>query len=645
MKKQLIAISAAAAAVGLAGEAFAASYASGIRNTGGTNYEFILNEAASNVTVNLAGGGSTNLGALPAGRHTFTAPGAFDIAVASSSVPGFTRIDDNANRFTHFERPGGLAINNNPSSPFFGTIYVNQNRSEVTVGVPVNTVSGRPMGNGVYSLTADRNGVNLTDWTVPANADDASLAKLPPGIQFSTTSSSSIYRIGMDDGGNLLLADWTDGFGGMKVMSADLTTGGVLLRGEGGTRPNIPLSDDSDEFGLLPLHGSINGRPQATGTWGVDLSVAAMDEDMDVDLVLNTANDGNSVWRWNVGSTLTDFAGAPSLEIGVGSLTSPTAATGQHTDGTPVFLSLNVGVTANAHYNAHFDKWYLSGARFNGDDSSSLVIATPEGEGGDGKDIVADWSSKQFSIDNGLDGYVDVTDPIFANSLDPNNDIFRNAHNVWFSPDNTVMYVQRRQVLAENPILGATSLTGLGAKILAVALDENGLPVIGVDDGGTPEDKSDDKLTGITPIFTLENQGTAASFSDLQTDAAGNLYYSDNASERLQFYSRGGSFVATTSSSGTFSIEELALQTGDYNGDGVVDAADYTLWRDTLGRSRLAGTQTDGNGNGIVDAGDYTAWAGNYGAPGASLGSAVPEPTAALLCLAGLAGLAIRSRR
>ncbi len=646
MKKHLFAISAATvAAVGLAGDAFAASYASGIRNTGGTNYEFILNEAASNVTVNLAGGGSTNLGALGAGRHTFTAPGAFDIAVASSSTPGFTRIDDNANRFTHFERPGGLAVNSNPASPYFGTVYVNVNRSEVTVGVPVSTVSGRPMGNGVYSLTADRNGVNLTDWTVPANPDDTSLAKLPPGIQFSTTSSSSIYRIGMDDYGNLLLADWTDAFGGLKVMSADLTTGGVLLRGEGGTRPNIPLSDDSDEFGLLPLHGSINGKPQATGTWGVDLSVAAMDEDMDVDLVLNTADDGNSVWRWNIGSTLTNFAGAPSLEVGVGSLTSPGAATGQHTDGTPVFLNLNIGVTANAIYNEHFDKWYLAGARANGNDSSSLVILTPEGPGGDGKDIVVDWSSKQFSIDNGLDGYVDTTDPIEPLSEDPASDILRQAHNVTFSPDNTVMYVQRRIVNGENPILGATSLTGLGAKILAIQLDENGLPIIGVDDGGTPEDKTDDKLTGITPIFTLGAQGSTGSNSDIQTDAAGNLYFSDNISERLEYYRRGGSFVATTSSAGTFSIEELALQTGDYNGDGVIDAADYTLWRDSEGRSRLAGTQTDGNGNGIVDSGDYAAWASNYGAPGASLGAAVPEPTAVLLCLAGLAGLATRSRR
>ncbi|QDV73590.1 hypothetical protein [Botrimarina mediterranea] len=631
MKRQFIAFSAAAAAaVGLASDSFAASYASGLRNTGGNNYEFVLNEAATNVTINLGGGGSTDLGALPAGRHTFSAAGAFDIAVASSSTPGFTRLDDEANLFTHFERPGGLAVNTNPASPYFGTIYVNQNRSEVSAGVPVLTVSGREMGNGVYSLTADRLGVNLTDWTVPADANDPTLAKLPPGIQTSTTSSSSIYRIGMDDGGNLLLSDWTDATGGLKVMSADLTTGGVLLRGEGGTRPTIPLSDDSDEFGLLPLHGSINGRPNATGTWGVDLSVAAMDEDMDVDLVLNTANDGNSVWRWNVGSTLTDFAGAPTLEVGVGSLTSPGATTGQHTDGSPVFLNLNVGVTANAHYNEHFDKWYLSGSRFNGDDSSSLVILTPEGPGGDGKDIVVDWSSKQFSIDNGLDGYVDVTDPIFAASEDVANDIFRNAHNVWFSPDNTKMYVHRRQVLGENPILGADS--GLGAKILEIPLDENGLPVIGIDDNGTPEDTSDDFLTGITPIFTLANQGSAGSFSDIQTDAAGNLYYSENVSERLEYYSRGGSFIATTGSGGTFSLLELEVLAGDYNGDGTVDAADYTVWRDN----------PEANGGD----GGYLTWANNYGATSApSSSAAVPEPTAALLCLFGLAGLATRSRR
>ena len=70
---------------------------------------------------------------------------------------------------------------------------------------------------------------------------------------------------------------------------------------------------------------------------------------------------------------------------------------------------------------------------------------------------------------------------------------------------------------------------------------------------------------------------------------------------------------------------------GDYSGDGVVNAADYNLWRNSLGsRTALA---ADGNSNGVIDAGDYTIWRDHL--PGAA--AAIPEPTAWLLALLGLA--------
>lgn len=61
---------------------------------------------------------------------------------------------------------------------------------------------------------------------------------------------------------------------------------------------------------------------------------------------------------------------------------------------------------------------------------------------------------------------------------------------------------------------------------------------------------------------------------------------------------------------------------GDFNNDGAVDAADYTVWRDNLNLPvTLPGDQTPGN----VSAEDYIDWAGNYGASGVST-IAVPEP-------------------
>lgn len=52
---------------------------------------------------------------------------------------------------------------------------------------------------------------------------------------------------------------------------------------------------------------------------------------------------------------------------------------------------------------------------------------------------------------------------------------------------------------------------------------------------------------------------------------------------------------------------------GDYNGNNVVDAADYVLWRKTMGSSVTTYSGSDGNGNGAVDVGDYGVWRSNFG--------------------------------
>jgi autotransporter-associated beta strand protein len=78
---------------------------------------------------------------------------------------------------------------------------------------------------------------------------------------------------------------------------------------------------------------------------------------------------------------------------------------------------------------------------------------------------------------------------------------------------------------------------------------------------------------------------------------------------------------------------------GDYNGDNVVDAADYTRWRDNLGGLGSTLLNRDPvNGTGVVAQADYDSWKANFGAtfPGAGggLGSAaVPEPASWLVAV------------
>jgi hypothetical protein len=64
-----------------------------------------------------------------------------------------------------------------------------------------------------------------------------------------------------------------------------------------------------------------------------------------------------------------------------------------------------------------------------------------------------------------------------------------------------------------------------------------------------------------------------------------------------------GEYVVSTQRSGL---------RGDYNRDGLVDAADYSAWRDMVGAPGLA-SLADGDQDGDVDDADGALWRANYG--------------------------------
>jgi len=85
---------------------------------------------------------------------------------------------------------------------------------------------------------------------------------------------------------------------------------------------------------------------------------------------------------------------------------------------------------------------------------------------------------------------------------------------------------------------------------------------------------------------------------------------------------------------------------GDYNRNGVVDAADYTVWRDSLGQSG-ADLVADGNGDGVINSDDYDVWKSNFStvagtggglAESFSAGQSIPEPAAIILIFLGVPG-------
>lgn len=53
------------------------------------------------------------------------------------------------------------------------------------------------------------------------------------------------------------------------------------------------------------------------------------------------------------------------------------------------------------------------------------------------------------------------------------------------------------------------------------------------------------------------------------------------------------------------SVKLFSLKQGDYNGDGVVNTADYAVWSTHFGQSPATFYDGDGNGDGVVNAADY----------------------------------------
>jgi hypothetical protein len=135
--------------------------------------------------------------------------------------------------------------------------------------------------------------------------------------------------------------------------------------------------------------------------------------------------------------------------------------------------------------------------------------------------------------------------------------------------------------------------------------------------------------TGIPVVLTTGGRNGMFT-NELLPDLYGGLYY------ELEYSSNQVALV----------VEGIL---GDYNKNGEVDAADYTLWRDTLGSTtdmRANGDNTGASMN-VIDEADFQLWRANFGmlAPGAGAGSAeaspsqaaVPEPTSLVLSFMAVA--------
>jgi hypothetical protein len=94
-------------------------------------------------------------------------------------------------------------------------------------------------------------------------------------------------------------------------------------------------------------------------------------------------------------------------------------------------------------------------------------------------------------------------------------------------------------------------------------------------------------------------------------------------------------------------ISEASTQSADFDGNGLVDGADFLRWQRNNGLATGATRgQGDANGDGAVNSSDLNIWRTKFGTAGAQVAvSGVPEPAAVTLFGLAAMGLIAASRR
>ena len=158
--------------------------------------------------------------------------------------------------------------------------------------------------------------------------------------------------------------------------------------------------------------------------------------------------------------------------------------------------------------------------------------------------------------------------------------------------------MQDHAFVSESGPTYAAGPQGNGKRVTEFTLDANG-----------------DLVSG--PTTLAEYVGTGRSSVVALAAGPDGLYFSS-------LYEDSGSAGPTSSGAKIYRIRYVNPIAGDYDIDGDVDLDDRTIWVNNFGSNLLLAA--DGNGNGVVDAGDYTVWRDAYEAAMAPALSAASSP-------------------
>jgi hypothetical protein len=273
-------------------------YASGLTNSAGT-IKFILNEAASDVTVAFDNGSVTNdLGALASGAQSFSLAGHsnFSIIVSKTGSGAVSQISMDATNNSFFG-PRGVAVNRNAKTRFFGRIYVANANAGILNGGATNQTTYR----GIYVLNADTS-------DALGRGTNVSFAGIGASLGSSTTYAPFKCFVGPDDMVYVGDASGSTGSGSTAgepvwMTDPDVTQSNKLfVNGSGATNnkagpcASTPFVTGSLAAGNLALYCVMWNYSSPTGTF-------------------------NNVFKYNIGAGPMPWSNAPTVLGNAGSNT------------------------------------------------------------------------------------------------------------------------------------------------------------------------------------------------------------------------------------------------------------------------------------------------------------------------------------
>jgi len=276
-------------------------YASELSISPANEFKFTLNEDASSVFITVYKEGETltsyNAGALNKGAQVITNPfgttnyDTWSVTASSRPVAYPVKISDDSPIF-QFYSGRGVAVDNNPESPFFGRVYVSESAGGlISEGTPVNP---RTTQKGIYILDAA-----LSD--VTNQGAKSYTGNIAWGANVNASYQYAPRGITTDASGKVYISDSSFGNSGIYIMDAA-----------------HPASDFSPLFGGT-LNTS-NGQVTVDGTFIHDPIEDIKIIGSGTETKLFTYNRPASpvaggIYRYDIGTTVLPWVSAPSATI------------------------------------------------------------------------------------------------------------------------------------------------------------------------------------------------------------------------------------------------------------------------------------------------------------------------------------------